>query len=156
MGRRLIAGLGALAIATLPSACGGARPVADDAQPSSTETRREDALAARPEQAPRAARPDRVRVRAIFVSIESRTAEAAEGRARMLARTARADDFSQLASEYGDGGNAPNLGSAGLLLAPDDERVPSSVRDAAFDLEVREISRPIASDEGYWVLQRLE
>ncbi|MDQ3033041.1 MAG: peptidylprolyl isomerase [Myxococcota bacterium] len=157
MGRRLIRARLALALVALALvglalvACGGARiaPATDAPAPRAP-------ISSGPDPDARASRPERVRVRVLFVAIAGRTVELAEERARMLARTARADDFSQLALEYGDGDDAANRGAAGLVLAPDDLRVAESVREAAFALEVREISSPIETDDGFWVLQRVE
>lgn len=153
MGRRLIRTrlhAAVTFVALLLVACGGARiaPAAEGVAPAAPVRAAEHAATE--------TRPAQVRVRVIFVAVEGRTRESADERARMLARTARADDFSQLAVEYGDGDDAANRGAAGLVLAPSDQRVPEHVREVAFALAVREISPPIETDEGFWILQRVE
>jgi parvulin-like peptidyl-prolyl isomerase len=129
--------------------CGGARP-------APTPDRATDfPRTADTEEASRSI-PDEVRVRVIFVTFEGRTERAAEERARMLARTARADDFSALAASYGDGENTESIGASGLIIRQNDPRIPAAVVNAALALHLRQISEPIRSDEGYWVLQRVE
>lgn len=108
------------------------------------------------EAEPRPMIPDEVRVRVIFVAFEGRTERAAEERARMLARTARADDFSALAAAYGDGDNAGTIGASGLIVRQNDPRIPAQVVNVALALDLRQISEPVRSDEGYWVLERVE
>lgn len=139
----------------LAFACGGARPTAPTPSTSSTPPQDRSASAVRAETEPQPI-PEQVRVRVLFIAFEGRTEQAAEERTRMLARAARSDDFSALASTYGDGENAGNMGAAGLMLRPNDPRVPARVAHAAFVLHLRQVSEPIRSDEGYWVLQRVE
>ena len=149
MGRELSARLPSLLFVALAlSACGGPRAAA----PTPTS---------RTEPAPRAqARAARVRVRVLRVLVgEDRTPEQARERAAMLARTARADDFSELAARYGDGDEPrrSQLASAGLEITADaPELVPARVRDAALGLEVREVSQPVETEDGLWVLQRVD
>ena len=146
MGRELIAP--ALCLALVLTACGGPRVAAPAPTARTEPPTRTDARAAR------------VRVRVLRVLVgEERTMEQARERAAMLARTARADDFSELAARYGDGDEPrrSQLASAGLeITAEAPELVPARVRDAALGLEVREVSQPVETDDGLWVLQRTE
>jgi parvulin-like peptidyl-prolyl isomerase len=177
VGRALSAAARAtLAIAITASmlpACGGAR-----VRPRSEEARRADASSgdtpASPTTAPdaiTAARsedptstvaspspsPARVRVRAIRVTIGARSRDAALERATMLARAARADDFSQLAAEFGDGEGAAALGAGGVSVSREaDGSLPDPVRDAALALDLREVSRPVEHESAFWILQRVE
>ena len=140
MGRELIA----LALGAALVACGAARPIPSDDADDAPSTR---ALA------------ERVRVRAIRVSTATRTIEEARDRARTIARTARADDFSQLATQFGDDEEPrrSELGAGGIVITRDAPTfVPPEVREAARALEVREISASAESDDAVWVLQRLE
>lgn len=153
MGRELIAPrlffvAPSLGLALALTACGGPRVAA----PAPT---------ARAEPPPRSeARAARVRVRVLRVLVgEERTPGQARERAAMLARTARADDFSELAARYGDGDEPrrSQLASAGLeITAEAPAIVPPRVRDAALALEVREVSQPVETDDGLWVLQRVD
>lgn len=149
MGRELIALRPSLLlfVALVLTACGGPRAAA----PTPTT---------RAEPAPRTQRAARVRVRVLRVLVgDERTPEQARERAAMLARTARADDFSELAARYGDGDEPrrSQLASAGLeITAEAPAIVPGPVRDAALALEVREVSPPVETDDGLWVLQRVD
>jgi hypothetical protein len=109
-----------------------------------------------PAPRPTAPRAERVRVRAIRVAVAGRTHDAAEERATMLARMARADDFSDLAVAYGDGERAAELGAGGIVIEAGDETVSPAVRDAALALSPGEVSRAIDGGDAFWVLQRAE
>lgn len=124
-------------------ACGGARPMPHEERGAESSESAEVV-------------PHAIRVRILFVALTGRTAHEAEERARMLARAARSDDFSDLAAHYGDGENPRNMGSSGLVLEPGDSDVPEPVVRAAFALARWQISEPIRTDAGYWVLQRVE
>ena len=138
MGRELIV------VALLIAGCGAPRPIPTDDHEGPAE------------HVPRA---DRVRARAIRIATLERTPEQARERARTIARTARADDFSELAQRYGDDEEPrrSELGSGGIEITIDAPLyVPREVREAALALEPREISAPIDAEDGCWILQRLE
>lgn len=132
------------------SACGAARRPIESPAPA----------AASAERSPEAPLAERVRARVMRVAItEERTRDQARERATALARTARADDFSEIASQYGDGDEPrrTELGAGGLeITAEGPAIVPPSVREAARALAVREVSRPIESEDGFWILQRIQ
>ncbi len=84
----------------------------------------------------------------------TRSKEQAEARIRQILRQARGGaEFTELAREHSDGPSGPNGGDLGSFPRG---RMHPAFQEAAFALEVGEISDPVETPFGYHIIQRYE
>jgi len=111
--------------------------------------------------------PPRIGVRAIYVAYTDaqgapsdlkRTKQEAKDRALMLTDMARVagEDFDGLVSRYSDRPMLGEPGDMGALLERSNGLLPKAAEDAAFVLEVGDVTPPVETDAGFIIVKRTQ
>jgi NIMA-interacting peptidyl-prolyl cis-trans isomerase 1 len=111
--------------------------------------------------------PPRIGVRALYVAYTDaqgapsdlrRSKQEAKDRALMLGDMARmaGEDFDALVSNYSDRPTLGEPGDMGALLERGNGLLPKPAEDAAFVLEVGDVSPPVETDAGYVLVKRTQ
>ncbi len=114
----------------------------------------EDALKYYEENRDRMVEPERIRARHILITTEDKTEDEALRMINEIYEKAAAnpDEFSELARNFSEGPTAPYGGDLGYFAR---EEMVEDFADAAFSLEIGQISKPVNTRFGYHIIKVL-
>ncbi len=96
--------------------------------------------------------PPQIRARHILITLNGKTEEEAKNKIDEIYAKAKKtpQNFSNMAEEYSDGPSALRGGDLGYFSRTE---MPQSFSDAAFDLDIDEISEPVQTRFGYHIIK---